>query len=397
MIELHPRIEAISPSLIRKVFAAAPPGCLNMGLGQPDLPVPEPVVEAVRKTLEGGMAPYSLNAGHLALRASIADMYARWGAQGAGVGGWIEPEGVIITSGVQEGLFVALSALCGPGDEILVPDPGFPAYAMIAQAIGVGARTYACGAARGFRPRAEAIEAALGPKVRAVVISAPGNPTGALADPKDLEEICALLDARGVAWVSDEIYDRFTYEGQFCSPSAASQEGIVLSGLSKSANMMGWRLGWMAAPRRLAVGLTATHQIVNTCASTLAQAAAQVAVEGLCGRGPAVGAIEANVAIFKERRDRAVKALADLGLSHAPAEGAFYIFVDVRPHLRGGEDDLGLCMRMLQEVGLIAIPGQGFGEGGRGWVRLATTTGEVEEGVRRLGQGLGLVSGAGGA
>jgi aspartate aminotransferase len=262
---------------------------------------------------------------------------------------------------------------------------------MIATVIGATTATYCCGAGQGFRPTAEAIESSLTPRTRAVIINAPGNPTGTLAEPEELRRICALLDERGIPWVSDEIYDRFVYTSQpFCSPSNFSRKGIVLSGLSKSANMMGWRLGWLAAPVEAVAGLTAVHQSVCTCASTLAQAAALAVVEGLCGRGPALDVVERNVEVFGDRRRRALAALDALGLRRAPAEGAFYAFVDVRPHLREGEDDLALCMRMLEEQRVIAIPGQGFGEAGRGWVRLAYTTARVEDGVRRFGEALGL-------
>ncbi len=386
-----PRLKALRPSLIRQVFGAAPPGCLNMGLGMPDLPVPEVLVQAARAEVDTGRAPYSPNPGWWPLRQAVAKMMATWRRQGAQVGDWIEPEGVIVTTGVEEGLFVALSAFCGPGDEILVPDPGFPAYAMIAACVGAGVRTYACGAEQGFAPTLEALEAAWGPKVKAVVINSPGNPTGTVASAEELEKIAGFLAERQVPYVSDEIYGRYTFDGPFVSVSAFSDFGVVLSGLSKTANMMGWRLGWMLAPAASAPTLTRVHQAVCTCASTVSQAVAQAAAEGLAaGHGPVVDAVEANVAIFADRRRRVLGALAAHGLSHAPVQGAFYVFVDVRPWLKNGEDDLGLCMRMLDEQRLIAIPGQGFGPAGQGWVRLATTIDNVEEGVARLARALGI-------
>lgn len=391
-LPLHPRLARLKPSLIREVFGAAPPGCLNMGLGQPDLPVPEALAQAAMASMAAGMAPYSPNAGLASLRQALGDMMATWAGQGARVGGWLtDPDGVIVTVGVEEGLFVALSALCGEGDEVLVPDPGFPAYEMIARCVGAEVRRYDCGPRHGFRPTAEAIARALGGRTRAVVLNSPGNPTGTVATPEDLEAIAALLDERGVPWVSDEIYDRYTYDGRpHASISAWSSRGVVLGGLSKTANMMGWRLGWMMAPAEAAPALTRVHQAVCTCAPTPAQAAAVAAARGLADGGPVAEAIAANVAVFAQRRDRAVAAVEALGLEHAPAQGAFYLLVDVRPHLPAGLDDLGLCMRMLQTQRLIAVPGQGFGPGGAGWVRLAYTSDAVEEGVARLGRDLGL-------
>lgn len=384
-LPFDPRFGELRPSLIRQVFAAAPPGCLNMGLGQPDLPVLPPLVDAVSAEVATGYAPYSPNAGRAPLRQALADMLSQWRAEGAEVAPWASAASVIVTSGVEEGLYVALSAFCGPDTDILVPDPGFPAYAMIAACVGARVRTYACGAAEGFAPSAEAIEAALTPQTRAVVVNSPGNPTGVVADPEQLEAIAALLRRRGIPYVSDEIYDRYVYTGPFVSVSAFSDFGVVLSGLSKTANMMGWRLGWLLAPEASASTLTRIHQAVCTCASTLAQAAAQAAAQGLAAEsGEVKEAMARNVAIFAQRRLRALSALDAHGFSYAPNAGAFYLFVDVRDRLRDGEDDLGLCMRLLTEQKLIAIPGQGFGEAGRGWVRLAFTCAEVEEGVRRF-------------
>jgi aspartate/methionine/tyrosine aminotransferase len=383
-------VAGLETSLIRKVFDAAPPGALNLGLGQPDLPVPEVVRAAAERALVGGMAPYTPNVGTAALRAGVARMYAQWRARGEGVGAWLEADGVLVTAGVQEGLYVALAALCEPGAEVLVPDPGFPAYEMIARSVGAVARPYACGEAEGFGPTLAAVQAALTPKTAAVVFNSPSNPTGALADPRELEALCGLLDEAHIPWVSDEIYDRYTYEGaRFVSPSAYSSRGLVLGGLSKSANMMGWRLGWIVAPPAQLRPLVSLHQVVCTCASSLTQAAAVAAVEAL-GGGEGAEQMQANLDIFAARRARALRALQELGLRPAASQGAFYLWLDLRERLRAGEDDLRFCLRVLNEQRLILIPGRAFGPQGEGWIRLAYTSEALEDGIARLGRALSI-------
>lgn len=383
---------ALRPSLIRQIFDAAPPGALNMGLGMPDLPAPRIALDAAARALAQGDAPYTPNAGAPSLRRAVATLYGAWSRE-ADVPDWVQPEGVVITAGVQEALFVALRALCAPGSALLIPDPGFPAYAMIAQLLGLRALPYRCAAAEGYAPTAAAIADALTDDTSAVILNSPGNPTGAVASAGELARITALLEARGVPFVSDEIYDRYCWRGPHASPGASSRQGVVISGLSKSANLMGWRLGWLLAPPGSAAPFIAVHQAVCTCASQLSQAAAEPVVLALAGQGDAAE-IHQNLAVFAQRRDRALAALARHGLTAAPADGAFYLWVHVADRLAPGEDDLAFCLRLLREQALIAIPGQGFGDAGRGFVRLAYTCAALEDGIDRLAAALALPPGA---
>lgn len=386
---LNPRIAHMGPSLIREIFDAAPPGCLNMGLGMPDLPVPAVAVEAALAEIQRGLAPYPPNAGWPSLRAAVARGYQVMGAEGAHVGRWLSADGVVVTSGAQEALFVALSALVGPGGAIAVPDPGFPGYAMIATVIGAEVHPYRLEARDGFRPTWSAIEASLRPETRTVVLNSPGNPTGASADPAELQRIASGLAERGLTWVSDEIYDRYVYDGPFASLSRWSEAGIVVGGISKTANAMGWRCGWLVAPPSIATQVTAIHQTVCSCAPTPGQAAALATLRALAGDGPGLGELLANLQRFRTRRDRAVRVFVGLGLEVAPTDGAFYVFVHVDPWI-DDHDEVEFCRRLIREQELIAIPGRAFGHAGRGWIRLAYTSEDIEEGARRLGLALGV-------
>ncbi len=382
MFSYPDRLTTLNKSLIRGVFQAASPGAINFGLGMPDLPVPAPVREAVATDAGVGLAAYGPNAGAVELKDSIEQLYTHRRAIGHGHGAWLKSAGTIVSAGAEEALFVAIATLTSPGDEILVPDPGFPAYAMIAQVLGLNVRTYRALAEDNFRFRAAAVEQALTPSTKVVVINTPNNPTGHVASASELEAVCDLLASRKVPWVSDEIYDHYTYTGAFTSPSRFSSFGIVVSGLSKSANMMGWRLGWLIVPPQDAERFTFVHQTVCTCASTLAQRGAIAALEWI-----REGGFYPQLSVFRGRRRRLLSGLTALDIKCAPSEGAFYVFADLRDAL-GGRDDVAFAMQMAQTPGLISVPGSGFGQEGRGFFRFAFTTVQIEDGLERLGQAL---------
>ena len=389
-LKFRQSLEGFGPSVIRSIFDAAPAGALNMGLGMPDVKIPATVIQAVEAELSTRRAPYSPNAGQRSLREAIAKMYGSWRQRdpSVAIGGWYSADGVIVTAGAQEALYVAMASLCEPGGEILVPDPGFAAYPMIARCIGAKVRHYPVSASNGFRPTASGIVSALTPKTRAVVLGSPANPTGVMIGAEEMESICLALGYHGVPYISDEIYDRYTWSGPFVSPSRFSDHGVVVSGLSKSGGLMGWRLGWLVVPAASAQIPTAVHQSLCSCASTLSQAGALAALEILNEEGPDGQWLNDALKVFEDRRARALSCVSSLGLRHAPADGAFYLFVEVSPRLRSGEDDMTFCRRLASEHGVVMIPGQGFGDEGRGWVRIAYTCDAIEEGFERLEQGL---------
>jgi aspartate/methionine/tyrosine aminotransferase len=391
--KLHGKLEGLQPSLIRSLFDAAPKGAIQMGLGMPDLPVPQAISDAAMREAQSRRAPYSPNAGWGGLREKIVEMYARWAKRGPELGSWYHPEGVVVTAGAQEALYTALASLVGPGDDVLVPDPGYPGYGMILQTLGARAVPYRLTPEDEFRPTVKALGAAITNATRAVILASPSNPTGVITDIYELRAICDFLQGLQIPWVSDEVYDRYTYNEIFASPSAFSEGGIVVSSLSKSVNLMGWRLGWLIAPREHGPGLTRVHQAITTCASTLSQAAASEALDGMMERGAASAEITENLAKFWDRRDKAVGAIERLGLRHAPADGAFYLWVEVAPTLEAHKlppSDLELAWDLVRNHGLVIVPGRAFGAGGEGWVRLSYACDRADEGLRRFAKGLGF-------
>ena len=370
------RLQGVEPSAIRTLRDRARHTSLDLGLGQTDLPIPEAARQALREHVDQPLrAPYCPNLGLASTREAVA---AHEG---------VDPSQVMITCGVQQALAVALLGMVDPGDEVLIPDPGFVAYANLVRLAGAIPVPYALDAQAAWRLDPQRVQDAMTPRTRAIVLCSPGNPTGAVHAPEDLQAVLALCAQRGVAWISDEIYEDYVYEDHaHHSPlhsRAYAELGVKLGGLSKSHHMMGWRLGWLIASPALVEGLKGLHQHLVTSASTLSQQAAKASL--------AIHrqVIDHALPIFDARRRAAQEALAALpGVRCWPGQGAFYLFLDMRDFMPHVQSSHQLAMRLLDEADVILIPGEGFGAAGQGYLRLAYTV-EVEllrEAIARLGQ-----------
>lgn len=360
------RLKGVERTLIRQIFDSAPAGAINFGLGQPDLPSPEPIKRAGIRAIEEDRTRYTQTAGLSELRAAIAGRYPGFAAG---------PESVVVTAGTSEAVFLSIAALVEPGDEVLIPDPGFPTYATTLRVMGATPVRYPLRAERGFAIDPADVEAALTPRTRMIVMSSPGNPTGSIDAAADLDRIAAMADEGRFVWLSDEIYSSFVYEGRFESLATRSRRGVVVSGLSKEVSMAGWRVGWLVADPDFVRTATALHQYVTTCASSISQYAALAAFSpaGVHARG-------AIVERFRRRRDLALSILerAPLARVRRPG-GAFYLFVDVSA--KG--DSMSVC-NGLMERGVITIPGIAFGPRGEGWLRISYAAREedLERGMK---------------
>jgi aspartate/methionine/tyrosine aminotransferase len=375
-VSLRParRIEGLERTLIRRLFDSAPPDAINLGLGQPDLPTPPPAALAGIAGVVRGFTAYTTTAGIEPLRRAVA---SRYGGAVAGA------QGVAITVGSQEAMYACMLALVDPGEEVLHPDPGYPAYAMVARLVGAEPTAYPLRAERGFRPRAEDVLARVGPRTRLVVLCGPSNPTGACMPRGELERLVRALGERGVPWLSDEVYSAFVYDRDFVSAiELAPEGGLVISGLSKELSMTGWRVGWVAGPPAIVERIVAVHQYLVTCAPSVSQQAALAAFgeEGQRAR-------RAYLATFRARRELMARELGRIGgLRVEPPDGAFYFFVDVS---RWGES-AKLAERLLARRRVIVIPGEAFGPGGRGYLRISFAASEdaIRRGIEALGREL---------
>ena len=367
------RLAGIEKSAIRQFFDRAPAGSINLGLGEPDLPTPDVVREAAVRAIREERNGYTMHAGLPALRERVAGEYRH---TGAGV------DRVIVTAGSQEALYLALTTLVDEGDEVLVPDPGFVAYPTIVRMAGGRPVPYRLPGAGDFELDMDAFRRQVSPRTKVVVCISPSNPTGRALAPGDLEAIAAALHGSNAVVVSDEIY-RDLYFGSE-RPRSISEyypATVVVSGLSKSMCMTGWRLGWLVGPADIVKSALVLHGYVTTCASAVSQKAALAA-----WTPEAESAREGMRGTFRERRDHLLSLLGGaLGLKAVPPDGAFYTMVGVAPY----GPSLAVAEALL-EGGVITVPGGTFGAEGEGFLRLSFCAADtaLEEGVRRMGRAL---------
>ena len=370
---LPKRLQGIEKSVIRQVFDRALPGSLNLGLGEPDLPTPGVIRRAAVRIIEEEQNGYTTHAGLPALREKIASDYAYLESK---------PERVIVTAGSQEALYLALLTLVDEGDEVLLPNPGFVAYPTIVRMAGGVASYYCLPSAEDFSFDIEDFRRALTPRTKVVVCISPSNPTGRALSANDVRALAAAVKDHGAYLISDEIY-RELYFGEERPESASSyyDRTIVISGLSKSMSMTGWRLGWMAGDPSVIQSALVLHGYVTTCASAVSQKASLVAWSD-----EAELARTAFRKTFKERRDHLLSLIdSELGVRAVTPDGAFYTMVDV--------NKFGSSMKVAEAFlaeRVITVPGSAFGSESEGFLRVSfcADLDALTEGVRRMKRAL---------
>lgn len=355
-------VAAIPPSGIRRFFdvVAQMDDVISLGVGEPDFGTAWRVREAAIYGLERGRTTYTANHGLLELRQAVtASLRGRYGLA-------YDPAAeVLITVGVSEGLDLALRALLDPGDEVIVPQPWYVAYPPCVALAGGIPVPLPTRAEDGFVPRPEAVAALVGPRTRALLINYPNNPTGAAPTRDQLLGLAEVVERHDLVVISDEIYDRLSYEREhvaFASLPGMRQRTLLLNGFSKTYGMTGWRVGYAAGPAELVAAMTKIHQYTALCAGRSAQ---EAAIEAL--RVPE-REVRAMVDDYDARRRLIVAGLNRIGLPcHLPA-GAFYAFPSIAPT---GLTATEFAERLLHEARVAVVPGDAFGEGGANHVRCA--------------------------
>jgi len=367
------RLRGIEKSPIRQLFDRAPPGSINLGLGEPDLPTPDVIRRAAARVVVEEQNGYTTHAGLPALRERVASDYEHLGAT---------PERIIITAGSQEALYIALMSLVDVGDEVLIPDPGFVAYPTIVRMAGGQPVFYRMPAARDFAFDVDDFKQQLSPRTKVVVCISPSNPTGRTLSEDELSSMANALEGTGILVLSDEIYRELYYtETKPASIADYYPQTIIISGLSKSLSMAGWRIGWLFAEDSAVRGALILHGYVTTCASTVSQKAALAA-----WTNEAEEARRAARLTFRERRDHLMKLLAEeAGLEAVRPDGAFYVMVKT-----GGIASSMEVAEAALSKGVITVPGSAFGGEGEGFLRLSFCANHavLAEGVRRLSSAL---------
>ncbi|MCS6875065.1 MAG: pyridoxal phosphate-dependent aminotransferase [Pyrinomonadaceae bacterium] len=364
------RLQGVQTTLIRQIFERALPGSINFGLGEPDLPTPDFLRrEAARIALEEQNG-YTSHAGLLALREKVADVYSYLN---------LTPNHVCITVGSQEAMTATFLAVIEDGDEVLIPNPSFPAYENCVRLAGGVPVFYRMPKEDGFVFDLEEFKSKITPKTKAAVIISPSNPTGRVLTENDLKEIANVLDGTGIYLISDEIYaDLYFTDRKPPSASMFYDRTLIVSGLSKSLSMTGWRVGWLASSQLEVVkAALVVHGFLTVCTSTISQKAALLAWSEEAERAKK----EARET-YKKRGEFLTNLIEEeLGIKCTKPEGAFYTMADVRDL----GDDLEIAEKFLQNR-VITVPGIAFGSEAKGFLRISFCNDyeQMREGVRRM-------------
>jgi aspartate/methionine/tyrosine aminotransferase len=347
---------------------------VHMEIGEPDFTAPEEVVEAGVRALRDGRTAYTATLGLPALREAIAAHYAR------AFGAALDPARVAVTAGASGGLLLALALYIDPGDEVLVPDPGYPGYRHFVRAFEGVPRPLALAPQSDYQPTLEGVRRAWNARTKALVLGSPSNPTGTVADAAELARIAQFVAERDGVLIADEIYQGLVYGSAPVTALGLPGEIVLVNSFSKYFCMTGWHLGWVVLPAARVRDFEKLAQHFFICAPSAAQHAALAAFSP-----GTLAVLEERRAQFECRRDLLVPALQRAGLAvPAAPQGAFYVYADC---VRFGGDARRFALELLEQAGVAATPGLDFGANGTAHcLRFAYTRSlaELEEGAARI-------------
>lgn len=383
---LSDKIKNIKPSGIRKFFdlASTRENVISLGVGEPDFPTPWAIRTAAITTLEKGRTVYTANSGLAELRQEIAKYIdSRTGVS------YNPLSDILVTVGGSEAIDISIRALLNPGDEVLIVEPSFVCYSPIVELTGGVPVTIETSMENNFKVTAEAIKAKITDKTKLLILPYPNNPTGAIMTREDLEPIAELLRDTNIFVLSDEIYSELTYGDKHCSIvslDGMQERTILINGFSKAYAMTGWRLGYLAAPAKIAEQIVKIHQYAIMCSPTISQYAAITALRDCDDE------VAKMVNEYNERRRLLVNSFNKMGLDCFNPEGAFYVFPCIRSTGMSSEE---FCQRLLDEYNVAVVPGNAFGESGEGFVRVsyAYSLKHLLEAIKRIEQFINKVNG----
>jgi aspartate/methionine/tyrosine aminotransferase len=348
---------------------------IHLEIGEPDFPSPPHVIEAAKKALDDGWTKYGPVQGLPELRAAIAASVSN--SHGINVG----PEHVSVFPGAKPVLYFAMTALVGPGDEVVYPDPGFPIYESMIKFLGAAPVPVPLVESRGFSFDLDILRDRLSNKTKLIILNSPHNPTGGVIPPEDLLSMAAMLRERDVMVISDEIYARIAYDGvpkSIAGCDGMLEKTIIADGFSKTYAMTGWRLGYGVMPTWLVEAMNLLMVNSNSCTASFVQRAGIAAIEG--PQDP----VDAMVAEFRCRRDAIHKGLNEVPGFRCPLPaGAFYAFANVEGT---GKSSKEIADLLLTEAGVACLNGGSFGKHGEGYVRFsyANSLENIQEAVARI-------------
>ncbi len=363
------------------------PGTIRLDVGQPDFPTPQHIKDAGKRAIDENKTFYTHTQGLLSLREKLVTKVATVNGIKA------TPEAIAVGPGGVGAIAAMLAAVVEHGDEVMLPDPGWPNYRMMLPWLGARGVFYPCPTALGFQPDIDAVERLITSRTKVLVVNSPNNPTGAVYPRQTIEAFVELAQRHNLWLLSDECYDQILLDGSagraqgapsssWTSPAGLAPDDPRIATVftfSKTYSMTGWRIGYLAGSADLVDTATKVLESSSSCVSTITQVAAEAALDG------PQDCVSEMVTAYRRRRDLVVGILKDAELFISQPAGAFYIMADISPSGLGARD---FAFRLLRERGVSVAPGTAFGQVAGEAVRisLASSDTDLDEGVRRLAQ-----------
>ena len=350
-------------------------GVIALGRGDPDLATPAHIIEAAQKAVRQGKTGIGPVAGLPELRERIAQKLRQENNIPA------DRDNVIVTTGGQEGLFLIMSVLLNPGDEVLVPDPRYTSYDQAIAAAGGQMVMVPTDHEDAFDLQPESVEAAITPKTKALLIVTPSNPTGGIVTEERLRQIAEIAIRHNLIVISDEIYEKFVFDGwqhfSIASVDGMAERTITLNGFSKTYSMTGLRVGFVCAPKNFIEAMAKVKAITTGPAATISQIAALAALTG------PTEPLQATIQTYVERRQAMKDGLNAMGLDYSDPRGAFFFWADCQPT---GIHATELSYLLLKEGKVLIFPGTGFGENWGGYLRISILqkTELIQQAIQRM-------------
>ena len=384
-MDLSQRIQriAVSPTLAVMMeaerYKARGIDVVDFGPGEPDFPTPDHIKRAAVRALEQNLTKYTATGGIAALRQAIVEWHTHQ------FGSSYKPAECVVTVGGKHAIFNAISVLINSGDEVLVPVPYWVSYPDIVKYVGGRVVEVPTQAAEGFLLRAPAVDGAIGPRTRMLIVNSPNNPTGAVVPPDEFERVAEVCQRRGLWLLSDECYSHFVYGDarphSIGSAKHNKERTVIVGSLSKTFAMTGWRICYALGPQPLVDAIIKLQSQSTSNPTSIAQHAA---VEAL--RGP-MDSVQVMLAEYTRRRTRILEGMRALpGVTCAEPQGAFYVFPNVQKYVGNGQvpDTTALARMLLEQAHMAVVPGEAFGAPGYLRFSYATSMERIEEGLTRL-------------
>jgi aspartate/methionine/tyrosine aminotransferase len=352
------------------------PGAIRLDVGQPNFRTPDHIGEAGKRAIDDGKTYYTHTQGLLSLREKLVAKLARVN------GIHVTSDRIACTPGGVGAIAAVFASVLEDGDEVLLPDPGWPNFRMMLSWTDAKGVFYPCHPAEGFQPDLEALARLITPRTKLMVVNSPNNPTGAIYPRKTIEKLVELAQRHNLWMISDECYDQIVLDGSWTSPASLAPDDARIASVftfSKTYSMTGWRLGYVAGSADLIDTVTKVLESSSSCTSTISQVAAEAALDG------PQDCVTDMVTAYRRRRDLVIDLLREAGLFIAEPAGAFYVMANVSP---SGLDSRAFAFELLRKKGVSVAPGSAFGEVGKDAVRisLASSDQDLREGVSRLAE-----------